>query len=85
VNYDVLPPGSSIAHHGHDPGVEEIYFILEGEGLMTVDDEERIVVPGDMILTSSGHSHGLSNRSETRLAMVAIKVSRGFEVHGDQP
>jgi mannose-6-phosphate isomerase-like protein (cupin superfamily) len=36
---------------------EEIYFILEGEGVMEIDGEERRVGPGDGILIPRGAWH----------------------------
>jgi mannose-6-phosphate isomerase-like protein (cupin superfamily) len=73
VAVDVLPPGASIGVHPH-PTEEEIYFILEGRGIMTVDDEEREVSAGDMVLTRPGSSHGLRNHSEAPLRMLALGV-----------
>lgn len=76
VCVDVLPPGSSIGIHPHE-AEEEIYVILEGRGLMTVDDEEREVVAGDLILTQPGSSHGLRNHTDQDLRMLAVEVRMG--------
>jgi mannose-6-phosphate isomerase-like protein (cupin superfamily) len=73
VAHDVLPPGTAIGVHPH-PSEEEIYFILDGEGIMTVDGEERVVAAGDMILTQPGSSHGLRNHTSENLRMVALEV-----------
>ena len=58
----ILEPGSSIGMHAHN-GDEEVYYIIEGKGLMTVDKEEREIAAGDIVLTKSGSSHGLKNNS----------------------
>lgn len=73
VDYAVLPPGSSIGLHRHGED-EELYFILEGGGLMTVDGERRRVRRGDLILNRPGGIHGLENVSDQRLSILVIEV-----------
>ncbi|MFQ6100138.1 MAG: cupin domain-containing protein [Anaerolineae bacterium] len=73
VDYAVLPPGSSIGLHRHGED-EELYFILEGEGVMTVDGERRRVSRGDLILNRPGGTHGLENDSDSELSILVIEV-----------
>jgi quercetin dioxygenase-like cupin family protein len=54
-----LEPGGRIEPH-IDP-MEEIYFIMNGEGEMTVDDQTKRVVPGDAVWIPTGSRHGLAN------------------------
>jgi mannose-6-phosphate isomerase-like protein (cupin superfamily) len=54
-----LAPGKRLEAHT-DP-MEEIYFIMNGEGEMTLDDETQHVVPGDAIWIPTGSRHSLSN------------------------
>ena len=54
-----LAPGKQLEAHV-DP-MEEIYFIMSGEGEMTLDDETRHVVPGDAIWIPTGSCHSLTN------------------------
>jgi len=54
-----LEPGKQLEAH-IDP-MEEIYFIMRGEGEMTVDDETRHVAPGDAVWIPTGSRHGLTN------------------------
>jgi mannose-6-phosphate isomerase-like protein (cupin superfamily) len=53
----VLHPGSSIGYHRQE--TDEVYYVLSGRGLMTIDGREFTVEPGDAILTRPGSSHGL--------------------------
>ena len=69
----VVPPGSSVGYHQHG-GNEEMYIVLEGEGLMTIEGEEVIVVEGDMILNPAGGRHGLSNNSVNNIDLLVIQV-----------
>lgn len=57
-----LGKGKEIEAHV-DP-MEEIYFIMNGEGEMTVGDESRHVVPGDAIWIPAGSSHSLLNTGQ---------------------
>jgi mannose-6-phosphate isomerase-like protein (cupin superfamily) len=66
-----LQPGSSYGDHLHR-GDEEVYYIVEGHGLMQVDGEEREVGPGDAILTPSGSHHSLSNTGGGVLKVLVI-------------
>jgi mannose-6-phosphate isomerase-like protein (cupin superfamily) len=64
-------PNSTIGYHKHS-GDEEIYFIVEGSGIMTVDGQRRKVSSGDAIITHSGSSHGLSNNSNRELKILVF-------------
>jgi mannose-6-phosphate isomerase-like protein (cupin superfamily) len=50
-------PGSAIGYHLQRE--DEIYYVLSGRGLMTIDGKEFEVGPGDAVLTRPGSSHGL--------------------------
>lgn len=65
-------PNSTIGYHKH-LGNEEIYFIVEGKGIMTVDGEKRKVSSGDAIITYSGSSHGLDNNSSKVLKILVFE------------
>jgi mannose-6-phosphate isomerase-like protein (cupin superfamily) len=54
-----IKPGGKQRIHSHVP--EQIYYILEGGGEMTVGDKTEHVEPGDCIFIPSGASHGLKN------------------------
>jgi mannose-6-phosphate isomerase-like protein (cupin superfamily) len=45
--------------HTHEP--EQMYYILEGQGLMTLDGEEQPVQAGDCVFFPSFAEHGLKN------------------------
>jgi mannose-6-phosphate isomerase-like protein (cupin superfamily) len=52
-----LKPGSGIGYH--EQHEDEIYYVLSGRGLMTIDGKEMEVGPGTAVLTRPGSSHGL--------------------------
>jgi mannose-6-phosphate isomerase-like protein (cupin superfamily) len=53
----VIQPGGEQRIHSHRP--EQVYFILEGSGLMTVGGETQRISPGDCVFIPSGQPHGL--------------------------
>jgi mannose-6-phosphate isomerase-like protein (cupin superfamily) len=69
----VVPPNSSIGYHRHGNN-EEMYILLEGEGLMTTDGKEVVVRKGDMILNPAGSHHGLLNNSTEDIDLLVIQV-----------
>jgi mannose-6-phosphate isomerase-like protein (cupin superfamily) len=52
-----LKPGSGIGYH--EQKEDEIYYVLSGRGLMTIDGKSFDVGPGTAVLTRPGSSHGL--------------------------
>lgn len=65
-----LEPGRRIESH-IDP-MEEIYFIMNGEGEMSVDDETKRVVPGDAVWIPTGSRHGLANAGSEECVILVI-------------
>ena len=61
-----LPVGASTTPHYHRIS-EEIYYILEGTGRMTVDRQQRLVGPGDAIAIPPGQSHQIANTGSVML------------------
>lgn len=61
----VIEPGGEQLLHSHSP--EQVYFILEGSGLMTVGNEAQRVGPGDCVYIPSGQPHGLKNDGDETL------------------
>ena len=53
----VLRPGSAIGYH--EQTEDEIYYVLSGRGVMTLDGKNVDVGSGTAVLTRTGSSHGL--------------------------
>ena len=52
-----LKPGSAIGYH--EQHEDEIYYVISGRGIMTIDGKQIEVGPGTAVLTRPGSSHGL--------------------------
>jgi mannose-6-phosphate isomerase-like protein (cupin superfamily) len=66
----VLKPGSSIGYHLQKE--DEIYYILEGKGVMQMNGETFPVQAGDAILTRTGSSHGLAPAGKENLVLLIV-------------
>jgi quercetin dioxygenase-like cupin family protein len=63
-----LEAGGQIPVH---PGEAAMYHFLEGEGLMTVDDETFAIKPGVTVITPSGANRGMN--AKTRVVFLGSK------------
>jgi|TARA_R110000824_G_scaffold103358_4_gene245526 mannose-6-phosphate isomerase-like protein (cupin superfamily) len=55
-----INPGEEISyqyHHGRD----EFWYISSGQGVFTIEDEERGALPGDVLLIARGEKHKIKN------------------------
>jgi putative monooxygenase len=68
---ETLPPGAAVAPHRHHV-LEEIYYILEGSGVMTIAEEQRPVVAGDAIYIPKNQRHTLTNTGEIAMKILLV-------------
>jgi len=69
----IIPVGSIIGTHEHLDD-EEVFYIISGNGTITVDGETRKIGPGSVVLTLPGSSHRIENNGETELRFFAACV-----------
>lgn len=74
IDLSVLAPGADIGLHTHERDNEEMYVIVSGRGVMSLDGEEFEVGPGDVILNRPGGTHGLRNTGDAELRMVVVEI-----------
>ena len=69
-----LDPGVTEGNHIHQEPrpLEEVYYFLEGEGIMTIDGDEVPVKAGDAILVQPGANHGILSTGADPLRLVII-------------
>ena len=68
-----VDPGCSIGDHPHD-GETEFYYIIKGEAVFHDNGKEVLVRPGDVCVTGHGASHGMENRSDTPVEVIALII-----------
>jgi mannose-6-phosphate isomerase-like protein (cupin superfamily) len=63
-----LKPGSGIGLH--EQGEDEIYYVLSGKGMMTLDGKTVEVTPGTAVLTRAGSTHSLKQTGDEDLVIL---------------
>ncbi|MBM3460390.1 MAG: cupin domain-containing protein [Armatimonadetes bacterium] len=77
----ILPPGARSLRH-HLEGSAEVYYILNGRGVMHVGEESRAVGPGDTLLIPAGAVQFLENPGPEEIHFLAL-VEPAWEAHRD--
>ena len=68
-----LKPGSGIGYH--EQKEDEVYYVLSGRGVMTLDDKPTEIGPGTAVLTRPGSSHGLKQLgNEDLVILIAYEI-----------
>lgn len=68
---ETLPAGKTVSPHHHEV-LEEIYYILSGNGVMTIGDESREVGTGDAIYIPKNNRHTLTNTSDEDMKLLLV-------------
>ena len=68
---ETLPVGASVTTHFHKQ-TEEIYYLLEGAGEITVGGETQFVQAGDAIFIPVNHIHTLKNTGDKPIKLLLI-------------
>ncbi|OPZ88823.1 MAG: Cupin domain protein [Firmicutes bacterium ADurb.Bin419] len=66
-----IAPGSSIGLHQHD-NEEEIFYIINGKGMVNDNGNLSEVKAGDSIITGNGATHSVENTGDELLEMMAV-------------
>jgi len=74
IHFTTLPPNATIGLHKHEND-EEVYVILEGNGVMEVDGEKTPVSRGDTILNRPFGTHALYNTSDVEELKILVFMS----------
>lgn len=69
-----LQPGTMLDPHMH-PDVEEVYYILEGEGEILVGEETRVVRSGQLVYIPPKQLHTIRPASDKPLRWITIAVA----------
>ena len=72
-NHITLDPGCSIGYHAHEHETE-FYYIIKGEAVFNDDGKEVILHPGDIGATGYGQGHGLENKTDEPVELIALIV-----------
>lgn len=67
---EVVPGGGAKQLHRH--AEPEIYYILEGTGILTIDQVETVVTAGATIFIPGDAEHGLRNESPANVRLFYV-------------
>jgi mannose-6-phosphate isomerase-like protein (cupin superfamily) len=67
---EIVPGGGAKQLHSHAEA--EIYYILEGTGILTIDDVETVVTPGRAVFIPGHVRHGLRNESTATVKLFYV-------------
>ncbi|MFD9795399.1 cupin domain-containing protein [Streptomyces sp. NPDC059070] len=73
VEWAWLPPGGVSGEHRHSR-TQELYFVLQGQGEITLDGRPYPVRPRTAVLTALGRRHGLRNTGAQPLSWLVVEV-----------
>jgi mannose-6-phosphate isomerase-like protein (cupin superfamily) len=77
VHMNVLAPGGPRGRvHRHSKS-DNVYIVKAGEGLLTVEGENHIIVADDVVFIPAGVRHSLSNVSDRELVIYEIYAPAG--------
>jgi quercetin dioxygenase-like cupin family protein len=85
-----MPAGKAHEFHKH-PDCEEILYILEGQAEQWVEQERRILGPGDVAHIPKGAVHATYNNSDQPLTFLAIlgpatdQAPASIDVYDEEP
>jgi quercetin dioxygenase-like cupin family protein len=73
----VMQAGGWLGRHRHDPA--ETYYVLEGEGVLTLDGEDHHLTPGAVVFIPGDSEHGVRHVGEGPLRVFYVLAAGSFE------
>jgi quercetin dioxygenase-like cupin family protein len=71
-------PAAYVEKHVHKVQ-EQIYYVLEGEGVLTLDDKEHLMRPHEYVFVPPGVQHGFTNTGLAGLVFLVITTPASDE------
>ena len=73
LNEVYVAPGERVERHQHED-MEEVFYFLEGEGMMHMIEEAQPVKPGDCVIVPIQIPHIVENTGEKAMRFVCFGV-----------
>lgn len=71
IHFHFYSANSKVQPHQHADSVD-VYYVIEGEGLVTIGNEERVLRKGDIVAIPKNTVHGVVNHYKKPLIMLDI-------------
>ena len=73
-------PNAYVAEHVHKVQ-EQVYYVLEGEGVLTLDKERHLMRPHDYVYVPPGVRHSFTNTGTDGLVFLVVTTPADDEPH----
>ena len=73
MTHGFLPAGNTFDWHDHTD-IEEIMFVLRGEGLVSDEDGDYSYAPDDVFIFPANTQHKITNNSNEEHEMIFVRV-----------
>ena len=74
MDHEVIPPGASDGLHRHT-GVEEVYFVMNGNGTFQLNDETHAIVKWDAVPVRFNEAHSITNTGTEPMELLIMGVA----------
>lgn len=71
----IIPPNTRQRMHSHRKQTE-VFYILEGETVITINGVDHLAGPGDAFICSPGEVHNLWNKTDREFKLVVFKINK---------
>jgi len=76
-------PSAYVAEHVHKVQ-EQVYYVLEGEGLLTLNAEQHLMRPHDYVYVPPGVRHSFTNTGTAGLVFLVVTTPADDEPHSKE-
>ena len=78
VDHLLMPPGTSVGPN-MEPDMSEVYYVMTGDGTVTIGDETAPIHTGDAIPVRMGEKKSFANTGSDPLEFLIIGIARDME------
>lgn len=71
MGYTIIYPTGTTTGHSHD-NMEEVYFVISGEGIMVIGDEKFPIKAGDALYVEPGEYHTTLQKGNLPLVVLWV-------------
>jgi mannose-6-phosphate isomerase-like protein (cupin superfamily) len=78
IDHLLLPPGSSVGPHT-DADMAEVYYIISGDGTVTLASEKAGIHPGDVVPVRLNEARSFANTGKSPLEFLIVGIAKDLQ------